>query len=1244
MILASLACATTFAAAGDYWRQKFDDFDRSVQGGNGYAAQPNNYYWGESYLLQSYMAMYETYRDRVYLDKIVSQFDQMTANLHDRNGDGRPGWDTADYSVEKTSNGNFEDAGYDPAEPSSIANGGFDSAGVDAALPSSWQRWQSTPATAYRSLAAGEAMAGSAGLVVKTDPAHGWQAVEQALSTYTALGEHIVSFYGRTNGVSPGAVDVIDATDGIQVLGSASFSETSWTRHAFYFTAPVPGRSLKLRCRSSNYTVVGAAAFFDEVSVQPALSSEPDGWLRWQSSAATAYRSTATAERQGGAGAAGLVVKTDPAHGWQVVEQVLPSGYVTGGVYRASFYGRTNGVVSGRLDVVDVSDNNRVLVSELFSGTSWQFLQAYFTAPAVAGHTLKVRCTHADYTISGGVAYFDYLKVRLSSEYLVHEGMILYPIARFARIVRKDPALWAAYKAKADSYLDLIEGRFVPKWASYWWEAPGASPPRGTYLIPDDETLNSSTYYPAGGTLPHNQYLAFARLLLELYRVTGNPSYLDKAAKMGETFKANLRVNVATPTAILWNYSDALKAEDGLRWSSLEDSSHANLDIGTAVELYNAGRVFTSAEMRKFSSTFLDAMWNGSDDAPAFGDAVDVSTGNAYGAVLGGWSQLAQFDPRVWRLAQKIFRTNPLDSGHQFLTLAQIAAWNPEHVLNRDLEYFDSDDPTLPAFWRRWQSTALTAYRSTAASDVYDGDAGLVVKTDPAHGWQVIEQAFSYSPGMTYGVSFFGKTNGVVGGHVDVLDEGNGELGGASFIGTAWQAKAFTFTAPDQPGHTLKIRCRHDDYRVAGGVAACDRFRLTSPAASLTTPPEPRPFSLVAASSLRANWAANGSPAGTQYAAELSSDSFSAAASSTTFNTFALFSGLTPNTRYEARVLSALPPDPPSAPVALGSAVTPANPPVGAALSQVFTTSCTVSWNANANPAGTRYVVDAWNPRGSTRTWTTTAAVLAAKGLDGGSTYYFHIRAENLDGIPTVEAALSTITRGVSASSATIRRELSTVVEHTGPFGAIRAELQARTFPMDVGLTLSSLDSVPGGASRTADLRGLGVNVKVELEQSVQPARPVFISLSYADADLEGFDESRFVLARHDPATSSWVLLPSRVDILNKTVTGTTDHLSLFQIMQSNPSATVTAVKAYPNPLRPALGHTGMTFSSLPSGARLRIYTLAGEKVKDLSASAAGVASWDGTNEDGRNVASGVYFVFGQSGGEKITFKVAVQR
>ena len=671
----------------DFWRQRVIEGDSLLNNGNGYATHMNSdaLAWGESYLLQSYVVMYQSYRDKSFLDKITNHFDQMLAHLSRMNRDGFPGWHETKYSLQKVMNGGFEQT----APRTLIKSAAFKSPyNNDPSLPVAWVRWQSSPSTAYRSSAAGDFHAGSAGLVV------------------------------RTNGIS-----------------------------------------------------------------------------------------------------------------WQVVEQGL-STYVPDAAYQVSFYGRTNGIVNGYVDVIDTSDRNKTLGHVIVNDTSWKAYSFSFTAPTISGHALKLRLYQTRYDVAGGAAYFDDVSLRKISDYMVHDGMILYPIAQFVRIVHDDPKLWASYKRKADEYLALIERQVIPKWEPSWREIPNTTPQQGIYVFTDSESV-ASPGYVAGSSLPHNQYLAFARLLLECYRVTGKTAYLDKAIKLGNTFKAHLRINPTVPSAYVWNYADIIMSEDVGRRVRPEDTSHANLDIGAAIDFYHEGHVFSAADMIRFTSTLLDVIWNHSLEQPKISGRVSGASGQEMGWNLTDWSKLAEFDIRVWQIAQKLYsdldvkgKTNPA----LILAMAEVAEWNPERILNRDFEYFDKNDASLPDDWERWQSTPATAYRSTRSEESFSGRAGLVVKTNGTSP-QVIEQTLlSYHPGETYMISFSGKTNGEVAGVVDIIDASDGDrvLVSSPFNGTSWTRYTFNFTAPSVSGRKLKLRCHPATYNSKGGVVYFDDFEMSA--------------------------------------------------------------------------------------------------------------------------------------------------------------------------------------------------------------------------------------------------------------------------------------------------------------------------------------------------------------------------------------------------------------------------------
>ena len=88
-------------------------------------------------------------------------------------------------------------------------------------------------------------------------------------------------------------------------------------------------------------------------------------------------------------------------------------------------------------------------------------------------------------------------------------------------------------------------------------------------------------------------------------------------------------------------------------------------------------------------------------------------------------------------------------------------------------------------------------------------------------------------------------------------------------------------------------------------------------------------------------------------------------------------------------------------------------------------------------------------------------------------------------------------------------------------------------------------------------------------------------------------------------------------------------------------------VKYYPNPIQPSKGpnYSKMNFVHMPAGTHIKIYTMLGQVVRDLETDASGAAVWDGKNNAGEKVASGVYIVYMKdvSGNEK-RIKVAVER
>ena len=240
-------------------------------------------------------------------------------------------------------------------------------------------------------------------------------------------------------------------------------------------------------------------------------------------------------------------------------------------------------------------------------------------------------------------------------EYVVHDGMILTPIALFIEEVKKkplpgNPSLDARYRKAADRYLRIIERQLIPKWERYWRERQGG----GAYVAQDDEAQR----FP-GVTLPHNQYLALGRTILALYRITGKLTYRRQALLTAAFFARNLR---KTGEAYEWNYWDPLGDwdEPGKRMQVREDTSHGAIDIGFVIDAYKSGVFFTREDMERFAGTFRDCMWNGSLEDPKVGARVASKEGESL--ALAEWVRLSEFDPQVASVFRAILASR-LSSG-----------------------------------------------------------------------------------------------------------------------------------------------------------------------------------------------------------------------------------------------------------------------------------------------------------------------------------------------------------------------------------------------------------------------------------------------------------------------------------------------------------------------------------------------------------------------------------------------------
>ncbi len=210
-----------------------------------------------------------------------------------------------------------------------------------------------------------------------------------------------------------------------------------------------------------------------------------------------------------------------------------------------------------------------------------------------------------------------------------------------------------------------------------------------------------------------------------------------------------------------------------------------------------------------------------------------------------------------------------------------------------------------------------------------------------------------------------------------------------------------------------------------------------------------------------------------------------------------------------------------------------------------------------------------------------------------------------------------------------------------------------------VTVTVLNAPAVRPSAPQGAE--DLGVIARITLSNSqsqLSGGQTATLTLNYRDDDDNGIVDGTSVkadsLKMYASATSAgpWVLLPSVVDKVKKTVTGTTPHFSFFGVFAAA-AYDLSAVRVYPNPYKPNGGNSdegvpysagnpnsGIIFYNLTDRVTIKIYTLTGQLVAKVSSdSSGGKIQWDAKNDSGRKVASGGYVAVITSPGNSDTVR-----
>jgi hypothetical protein len=222
--------------------------------------------------------------------------------------------------------------------------------------------------------------------------------------------------------------------------------------------------------------------------------------------------------------------------------------------------------------------------------------------------------------------------------FLAHTGTILNPLVKFAVMVKNHPEL-SNYKNLASRYEEMA--KMAVSENEHLWRYDVRSG-QGNYWLEGDEPMTVAyRKIPIPTPLPYNGSLAFGKVLLGLYELTGIDNYRSKAAALALYFKTGL--STTGNGAYVWGYRKDLSKPP-------EDLSHGSVDVDFAVQAYRADIVFTKTDLRAFATTLVEcnkrgklSMYvDGTDNPKAYAD---------YNFASLEWLELASIDCRPYGIA-----------------------------------------------------------------------------------------------------------------------------------------------------------------------------------------------------------------------------------------------------------------------------------------------------------------------------------------------------------------------------------------------------------------------------------------------------------------------------------------------------------------------------------------------------------------------------------------------------------------
>ncbi len=499
----------------------------------------------------------------------------------------------------------------------------------------------------------------------------------------------------------------------------------------------------------------------------------------------------------------------------------------------------------------------------------------------------------------------------------------------------------------------------------------------------------------------------------------------------------------------------------------------------------------------------------------------------------------------------------------------------------------------------------------------------------------------------------------------------------AVFIGSTTVGSFDHINLSTNTAYTVAIRAGIDDSRTPSGPVR-GPMTVSAPVYTLAVQPlpgVPAVFTVITTTTFKLNWIANGNPSSTTYMVGIATYMVTSADDinsvnflqiSTVTGTSEVISGLIPNVLYSAGILAVNGAGLTTDSILLGSVYTKAQAPTNFGPTSITPSGVSLAWDTGANSAQTIYEVRGTTTPGFGAGVTSyipfsmlyTTNTLTLNSLLTATSYYFDIAAMNGGGTVTARTrsvpAIYTLPGPGGAPGGSIGGSSQVgsdvTIEGTLPNGRkISLLVPAGSFesPTSLAISMSATNSCIQGAIPL-------VEVAIYTQNNAQPQVPITLKIAYTTTESgAGIRDNikDLVLARYNPVSGECLPLETKIDqcFANEgqwphCITAKLNHFSVFQLMINAAASNLSAVRAYPNPYYTNRGQGFMTIDRLPASAKVKIYTLSGNKVWEGTASTTGVLTWGAVNKSGVLVGSGIYLAAIESVVGKKVLKIAVER